>query len=63
MDLLLIAPEILEEILFLELPAGAQPVSERSLREALCRSVDWSEQRRAWEVLKATFQPPGPRPV
>src|SRR3990172_7390130 len=36
MDLLVIAPEIPEEILFLELPAGAQPVSERALREALC---------------------------
>lgn len=52
MDLLLIAPEILEEILFIEVPAGAQPVSERALREALCRSVDWHEQRRAWEGLK-----------
>jgi hypothetical protein len=58
MDLLLIAPEILEEILFLELPAGAQPVSERALREALCRSVDWREQRRAWERLKAGFFAP-----
>jgi hypothetical protein len=48
-NLLLIAPEILEEILFLELPAGAQLVSERALREALCRSVDWREQRRVWE--------------
>jgi hypothetical protein len=63
MDLLLIAPEILEEILFLELPPGAQPVSERALREALCRSVDWREQRRAWEGIKATFHPPGPRSV
>jgi len=39
----------------LELPAGAQPVSERALREALCRSVDWREQRRVWEGLKAGF--------
>lgn len=58
MDLLLIAPEILEEILFLELPAGAQPLSERALREALCRSVDWREQRRAWEGLKAGMANP-----
>ncbi len=56
MDLLLIAPEILEEIiLFLELPTGAQPVSERALREALCRSVDWREQRRVWEGLQAAI--------
>ncbi len=63
MDLLLIAPEIVEEILFLEVPAGAQPVSERALREALCRSVDWHEQRRTWEGLKAMFQQPGTRSV
>jgi len=37
-------------------PAGAQPVSERALREALCRSVDWHEQRRAWEGLKAAVE-------
>lgn len=62
MDLLLIAPEVLEEILFLELPAGAQPVSERALREALCRSVEWREQRRVWEGLKAGFDAShGPR--
>lgn len=54
-DLLLIVPEILEEILFLELPAAAQPIGERALREALCRSVDWREQRTAWEGLKARF--------
>lgn len=40
MDLLLIPPEILEEILFRELPVGAQPLSERTLREAMCGSVD-----------------------
>jgi hypothetical protein len=56
MDLLLLAPEVQEEILLLELPAGAQPISERALREALCRSVDWREQRRVWEGLKASFE-------
>jgi hypothetical protein len=35
MDLLLLAPEVQEEILFLELPPGAQPLSERGLREAV----------------------------
>jgi hypothetical protein len=53
MDLLLIAPEVLEEVLFLELPAGPQPLSERALRDTLCRLVDWREQRVAWEGLKA----------
>ena len=53
MDLLLIAPEVLEEVLFLELPAGPQPLSERALRDTLCRLVEWREQRAAWEGLKA----------
>jgi hypothetical protein len=52
MDLLLIAPEVQEEILFLELPPGAQPVSERGLREAVLGTIDWQEQRRRWEGLK-----------
>lgn len=52
MDLLLLAPEVQEEILFLELPPGAQPVSERGLREAALGTIDWQEQRRRWEGLK-----------
>jgi hypothetical protein len=53
MDLLLLAPEVQEEILFLELPPGAQPVSERGLREAVLGTIDWQEQRRRWEGVKA----------
>jgi len=56
MDLLLLAPEVQEEILFLELPPGAQPVSERGLREAVLGTIDWQEQRRRWEGLRATFE-------
>ncbi|WP_426744680.1 hypothetical protein VZQ01_23875 [Myxococcus faecalis] len=52
MDLLLLAPEVQEELLFLERPPGAQPVSERGLREAVLGTVDWQEQRRQWEGLK-----------
>lgn len=52
LDLLLIAPEVQEEILFLELPPGAQPVSERGLREAVLGTIDWQEQRRRWEGLR-----------
>ncbi len=52
MDLLLLAPEVQEEILFLELPPGAQPVSERGLREAVLGTIDWQEQRRRWDGLK-----------
>lgn len=55
MDLLLLAPEVQEEILFLELPPGAQPVSERGLREALLGTVDWQEQRRRWEALRGSW--------
>lgn len=57
MDLLLLAPEVQEEILFLELPPGAQPVSERGLREAVLGTIDWQEQRRRWEGLRAQFAP------
>src|SRR5690606_41640701 len=49
MDLLLLAPEVQEEILFLELPPGAQPVSERGLRQAVPGTIDWQEQRRSEE--------------
>lgn len=31
---------------------GAQPVSERGLREAVLGTIDWQEQRRRWEGLK-----------
>lgn len=53
MDLLLLALEVQEEILFLKLHPGAQPVSERGLREAVLGTVDWEEQRRRWEELRA----------
>lgn len=52
MDLLVVAPEVRAEILFLELPQGAQPVSERGLREAVLGKVEWQEQGRRWEGLK-----------
>jgi len=57
MDLLLPALEVQEEILFLELPPGAQPVSERSHREAVLGTIDWQEQRRRWEGLRARLSP------
>ena len=55
MDLLLLAPEVQGEILLLDLPPGAQPMSERGLREAVLGTIDWQEQRRRWEGLKAGF--------
>lgn len=51
MNLLLLAADIQEEILFLEALAGAQPISEHALR-AVSRSVDWLEQRRRWTALR-----------
>lgn len=51
MDLLLLAPAIQEEILFLECIPGQQPVSERALR-TLVRKRSWSEQRDAWAEIR-----------
>ncbi len=48
MDLLLLAPDIQEEVLFLE--AGS-PVTERSLR-AVVRHEDWRAQRRVFALLR-----------
>ena len=47
MDLLLLAPDIQEEVLFLD--AGS-PVTERGLR-AVVRHEDWREQWRAWNSI------------
>lgn len=52
MDLLLLAADIQEEILFLEVAPGAQPISERALRDGVLKSLDWLEQRRAWSVIR-----------
>ena len=50
-DLALLAPDIQEEILFLRLPPGVQPLSEAALRP-VARHLLWKEQRRAWAKLK-----------
>ena len=52
MDLLLLAADIQEEILFIEVPPGAQPISERALRDGVLKSLDWLEQRRRWASLR-----------
>jgi hypothetical protein len=52
MDLLLLAADIQEEILFLEVPPGAQPISERALRDNVLKSLDWIEQRRRWAAIQ-----------
>ncbi|MBI4511492.1 MAG: hypothetical protein HY698_17800 [Deltaproteobacteria bacterium] len=53
MDLLLLAPDIQTEILFLDVPPGEQPVSERRLRDTILKSLDWLEQRKRWADLRS----------
>ena len=50
LDLALLAPDIQEEILFLEAVDGKEPVTERTLRE-IVRHSSWAEQRRAWKAI------------
>src|SRR5512137_1861935 len=61
MDLLLLAPEIQEEILFLMKLAGRQSPSERDLRRVL-RASGWAEQRRRRASAHAAPQPAVPQP-
>ncbi len=46
LDLLLLAPEIQERVLFLDAVDGVEPMSERTLR-GLARRPAWTDQR-AW---------------
>ena len=57
LDLLLLAPDIQEEILFLELERGRDPVHEHCLRLVAATPV-WSEQRERWAFVKRTSTPP-----
>lgn len=50
--LTLLAPDIQEQILFLEAVRGVQPLSERALRP-LVRELRWAEQRRLWSALRS----------
>ncbi len=53
MDLLLLAPDIQEEILFLPRPASpGEALNERDLRR-IARAPVWSDQRRLWKELRA----------
>lgn len=47
MNLLLLAPDIQEEILFLEVPPGGTGPSEHALRRVVA-TLDWEEQRCRW---------------
>lgn len=52
MNLLHLAPDIQEQVLFLSLvTAGHDPLTERQLR-AVARLVGWREQRQLWRKLR-----------
>ncbi|MBN1653364.1 MAG: hypothetical protein JXA30_06260 [Deltaproteobacteria bacterium] len=50
LDLTLLAPDIQEQLLFVESIDGVEPVSERSIRRVL-RFEAWEEQRKAFDLL------------
>ncbi len=52
-DLLLLAPDVAERVLFLEAVDGVEPMAERALR-SLVRHESWAGQRRAWAVQHPT---------
>ena len=53
MNMLLLAPDIQEEILFLpRTMTGRDPVSERGLRRVTA-IVRWDRQRKAWQEMRA----------
>lgn len=57
--LTLLAPEIQEELLALEVPAGRQPITERMLRP-LTLEPAWASQRALWRALKAAARADAP---
>lgn len=57
MDLLLLAPDIQEELLFLQFPPGPQPLTEEALHLSVLRTVEWPEQRRRWDLLRTAGRP------
>ncbi|TQF10440.1 hypothetical protein FJV41_39430 [Myxococcus llanfairpwllgwyngyllgogerychwyrndrobwllllantysiliogogogochensis] len=54
LDLRLLAPDIQEELLFLEAVDGDEPLGERVLR-AIVHAGTWEAQRQRWRELKASF--------
>jgi hypothetical protein len=56
MGLLLLAPSIQEDILFLEALPGRQPFTERAVREAVLKSLDWKKQRALWAKMARSLR-------
>ncbi|GIV04125.1 MAG: hypothetical protein KatS3mg108_0010 [Isosphaeraceae bacterium] len=51
LNLLHLAPDIQEELLFLPLVTqGRDPINEKHLRR-ICREVSWQKQRRLWKAI------------
>lgn len=53
LDLLLLAPDIQEELLFSEVSAGRDRIHEHALRPIVCAPL-WSEQRARWRRLRSS---------
>jgi hypothetical protein len=54
LDLTLLAPDLQEQVLFLEAVDGVEPLSERALR-AVARAPLWAIQRAAWIRILPDF--------
>jgi len=57
LDLTLLAPDIVEEVVFMEHARGVERVTERSLRRVL-RARTWEAQRMHWRACLATVVSP-----
>ena len=51
----LLAPDIQEEILFMETENGEEPISERML-EAIVRESSWDDQRKGLEATQCATE-------
>lgn len=51
LDLILLAPDIQEEVLHLEAVDGVEPLAERALHD-VARHASWAEQREAWASIR-----------
>ena len=54
MNLTHLAPDIQEQVLFLEAEDGREPMSERDLRTIL-RRPPWGEQRQVWSAIRPSL--------
>lgn len=62
MDLANLAPDIQEELLFLQsAKAGKDAITERDLRP-ITRHMDWQSQRRLWRKMTDRDEPKAPPP-